>query len=101
MQQQQTNFQTLICSLNTSELQTLILQLSESDASYPALNALQKKGSKRMKELYPLAEITERADAELLRQLIHSLADKDPIVRRECLDFLRQKLNCLLNPSLK
>ncbi|MCE5318274.1 MAG: hypothetical protein LLG04_13055 [Parachlamydia sp.] len=33
MQQQQTNFQTLICSLNTSELQTLILQLSESDAS--------------------------------------------------------------------
>jgi hypothetical protein len=33
MQQQQTNFQTLICSLNTSELQTLMLQLSESDAS--------------------------------------------------------------------
>jgi hypothetical protein len=30
---QQTNFQALICSLNISELQTLILQLSESDAS--------------------------------------------------------------------
>jgi hypothetical protein len=45
-----------------------------------------------MKELYLLVELTERADAELLRQLIHLIADKDPIVRRECLDFLRQKI---------
>ena len=44
-----------------------------------------------MKELYPLAELTERADTELLKQLVHRLADKDPVVRRECLDFLKQK----------
>jgi hypothetical protein len=43
-----------------------------------------------MKELYPLAELTERADAELLRQLIYSLADKDPEGRKGC--FYRQLL---------
>lgn len=45
-----------------------------------------------MKEIYPLAELTERADAGLLKQLIHLLADKDPAVRRECLNFLKQKI---------
>lgn len=45
-----------------------------------------------MKEIQPLGELTERADLELLKQLIHWLANKDPIVRRECLDFLKQKI---------
>lgn len=45
-----------------------------------------------MKEIQPLDELTERADPELLKQLIHWLANKDPIVRRECLDFLKQKI---------
>lgn len=45
-----------------------------------------------MKEIQPLGELTERADPELLKQLIHWLANKDPIVRRECLDFLKQKI---------
>lgn len=45
-----------------------------------------------MKEIQPLGELTERADPELLKQLIHWLANKDPIVRRKCLDFLKQKI---------
>lgn len=45
-----------------------------------------------MKKIQPLDELTERADPELLKQLIHWLANKDPIVRRECLDFLKQKI---------
>jgi hypothetical protein len=31
-----------------------------------------------MKELHPLADLTDRADLELLKQLVHSLADKNP-----------------------
>ena len=51
MQQQQTNFQTLICSLNTSELQTLILQLSESDAS------LSDRIVELVRHLFPRVEV--------------------------------------------
>lgn len=47
---------------------------------------------KEMKELNPLHELTERADVELLKKLVHCLADHDSVIRRECLDFLRQKI---------
>lgn len=38
-------------------------------------------------------KLLEQADPELLKQLIHQLATKDPFIKRECLDFLQQKIN--------
>lgn len=45
-----------------------------------------------MNEIQSLTELVGQADRELLKQLIHWLADKDSRVNQECLDFLKPKV---------
>jgi hypothetical protein len=52
MEQQKTGFQTLICSLNAGELQSLILQLSENDAS------LSDRMTDMIRHLFPNKEVS-------------------------------------------
>jgi len=45
-----------------------------------------------MKGLQPLTELIEGADPELLKELVHRLAEKNPLIKRECLTFLKQEV---------